>query len=92
MQQLPAEAMYHTMVHIASSVRIDTARPTGKSVVTAATVMFPMEQAPRLPFPTHRLKKTLRRKTNFLSQINLICPVQSPSKKYFCFSETKSLL
>jgi len=84
--------MYHTMVHIASSVEIDGVRPTGKSVVTAATVLLPMEQAPRLPSPIHRLKKTLRRKINFLNQIKLICPVQSSSKKYFCFSETKSPL
>jgi hypothetical protein len=51
-----------------------------------------MEQAPKLPFPIHHLKKPLRRKINFLSQINLICPVQSLSKKYFCFSEAKSSL
>ena len=42
--------------------------------------------------PIHRLKKPLRRKINFLNQIKLICPVQSPSKKYFCFSEAKSPL
>jgi hypothetical protein len=34
-------------------------------------------------------QKPLRRKINFLSQINLICPVQSPMKKYFCFSENQ---
>jgi hypothetical protein len=29
----------------------------------------------------------LRVKTNLLSRINLICPVQSRWQKYFCFSE-----
>jgi len=49
--------MYHTMVHTASSVRIDGARPTGKSVVTAAAVLLPMEQGPRRavpPFTAHK--------------------------------------
>ena len=54
--------------------------------------MFLIKQAPRLPSPIHRCKKTLRRKINFLNKINLICPVQSPSKKYFCFSELQITL
>jgi hypothetical protein len=38
------------------------------------------------------LQKPLRQKINFFNQINLICPVQSLAKKYFCFSESKSPL
>jgi hypothetical protein len=29
----------------------------------------------------------LREKSNLLKRINVICPVQSPLQKYFCFSE-----
>ena len=39
------------------------------------------------PFIT--AQKPLRRKINFFNQINLICPVQSLPKKYFCFSESQ---
>jgi hypothetical protein len=37
-------------------------------------------------------KNPSRAEINFFNQINVICPVQSPAKKYFCFAEAKSLL
>jgi hypothetical protein len=39
-----------------------------------------------------RAKTPLRLKTDFLNRIKLIWAVQSPSQKYFCFSEAQSSL
>jgi hypothetical protein len=36
-----------------------------------------------------RERATLRQKSNLSKRINVICPVQSPWQKYFCFSEVQ---
>src|ERR1035438_5138477 len=45
-----------------------------------------------MPFALAASQNPLRQKINFLNQINVICPVQSPSQKYFCFPELKPVL
>jgi hypothetical protein len=49
-------------------------------------------QRERMRFTFVAPQKPLRVKINFLNQINVICPVQSPMQKYFCFPELKSAL
>jgi hypothetical protein len=39
--------------------------------------------------PPARACGALREKSNLLKRINVICPVQSPLQKYFCFSEVQ---
>jgi hypothetical protein len=79
------------MVHTANGVRIDGA-PDGQISHAAGMGTFSMEQGPRLSSSDSSLQKPLRQNSNFFNQINLIWAVQSLPKKYFCFSETKSLL
>jgi hypothetical protein len=83
--------MYHTMVQPASSARIDTA-PDGQINRDGGDGAASDGAGAEAAVPHSSPQKTLRRKINFLCQIKLICPVQSLAKKYFCFSESKSLL